>query len=76
MFIALEVLVASVQSLENPAFFLHGGVLPAKGEVICDHCNELAISRLALDVADRVTEKLLQHFDIAPVPCHFDGMAD
>ena len=47
-----------------------------EGKAVRNHGDKFAISGLALDVADRIAEELLQHLDIASVPSHFYGVAD
>ena len=44
--------------------------------MVRDHGDELAVRRLALDIAHRVAEEFLQHLDVAAVPGHLDGVAD
>ena len=43
---------------------------------VCDHGDELGVGGLALGAVDGVAEITLQRFQIAPVPCHLDGVAD
>ena len=45
-------------------------------QTVANHRDELRIGGLALGIADRVAEVLLQGFQIAPVPGHLDGVAD
>jgi len=51
-------------------------VLAAEGKIVRDHGDEFTICGLALDAADGVAEKLLQHFHVATIPCYLDGVAD
>ena len=51
-------------------------LLSAERETVRDHRDELRIRRFSLDVADRIAEELLQHFDIPSVPRDLDGVAD
>ena len=44
--------------------------------MVRDHRDELGIRRLALDIAHRVAEELLQHLDVAAVPGDLDRVAD
>ena len=41
-------------------------MLAAKGKAVGNHRNELGIRRLAIDIAHRVAEVLLQDLDVAP----------
>ena len=45
-------------------------------QAVRDHRDKLRIRGLALDIAHRVAEVLLQHLDIAAVPGDLDGVAD
>ena len=45
-------------------------------EPVGDHGDELRIGRLSLGGVYRIAEILLQRLDVAPVPCHLDGVAD
>ena len=51
-------------------------LLLTQTQAVGDHCDELGIRGLALDVRHGVAEKLLQHLDVSPVPCDLDRMAD
>ena len=44
--------------------------------MIRNHGDEFAVRRLALDVADRIAEKLLQRVEVAAIPRDLDGVAD
>ena len=52
----------------------HGFVLQT--EVVCDHGDEFRVGRLPAGILDGVTEKAVQHVQIAPIPSHLDGMAN
>ena len=52
----------------------HALLLP-QAQAVGDHGDELGIRGLALYIRHGVAEKLLQHLDIASVPCDLDGMA-
>ena len=47
-----------------------------KLELVRNQGDELRIGGLSFGVADRVAEEPLQGVQIAPIPRHFDGMAD
>ena len=51
-------------------------LLLTKGKAVGYHGDELGIRGLALYIRHGVAEKLLQHLDVAPVPCDLDRMAD
>lgn len=51
-------------------------LLLPQAQAVGDHGDELRIRRLALDVRDRVAEKLLQRLNIAAVPCDLDRVPD
>ena len=51
-------------------------LLSSQGQTVSDHGDEFRIGGLALDIADRVAEELLQHFDIPTIPRDLDGVAD
>lgn len=45
-------------------------------QFVSDQGDELGIGGLALGVADGVAEEALQGIQIAPIPCHLDGVAN
>ena len=51
-------------------------VLLLQYQPVGDHGDELAIGRLTLGVGNGIAEVLLKRFQIAPIPGHFNGMAD
>ena len=55
---------------------MHARLLLPQAQAVGDHGDELRIRRLALDVRDRVAEKLLQRLNIAAVPCDLDRVPD
>ena len=44
--------------------------------LIRNHCNELAVGGFSAQVVDGVAKVAVEGVHIAPVPCHFDGVAD
>ena len=48
----------------SPYQRLPGSLLSPQAEAVGDHGDEFAVSGLALDVADRVAEELLQGLDV------------
>jgi len=51
----------SRHKLEPPAFSAHYALLLTQGKTVGDHCDELGIRRLALDIRHGVAEELLQN---------------
>ena len=47
-----------------------------QAQFIGDHGDELAVGGLAPGVVDGIAEVGVQHVHVAPVPSHFNGMAD
>ena len=45
-------------------------------QFICDKRNELTIGRFSLGIRNCVAKEPLEGIQIAPIPCHFDGVAD
>ncbi len=60
---------------ENPVFS-PSRLLLLQGEAVGDHGDKLTVRGLALDIAHRVAEVLLQHLDVAAVPGDLNGVAD
>ena len=52
------------------------GALELQLKPVRNERNELTIGGLSLGVADGVAEEALQGVQVAPVPGHFDGVAD
>ena len=57
-------------------FHLQALALDLQGEPVCDHGDKLTVGWLALGIGNRVAEILLQGFQVTPVPCHLNGVAD
>ena len=45
-------------------------------QTVREHRNELRIRGLSLGDTHGIAEVLLQRLQIAPIPCHLDGVAD
>ena len=50
--------------------------LQLKLQFVSDQRNKLRVRGFSLGIADGIAEKSLQSIQIAPIPGHFDGMAD
>ena len=66
----------SASSFSPAAHSVHARLLLPQAQAVGDHGDELRIRRLALDVRDRVAEKLLQRLDIAAIPRDLDRVPD
>ena len=51
-------------------------LLLLQDQSVTNHGDEFRISGLTLGIADRVAEEPLQSIQVAPIPRHFDGVAD
>ena len=63
----------------SPSPGSHGrslGAAELELQAVGDEGDELGVRGLALYIRHGVAEKLLQHLDVAPVPCDLDRMAD
>ena len=56
-------------------FSPHCALFLTQGKAVGDHCDELAVCRLAFDIRHGVAEEFLQNLDIAAIPRDLDGMA-
>ena len=59
------------QGLHDPDPLAH-----LQHQPVSDHGDEFAVGGLSLGVGNRVAEEPLQSLQIAPIPCHFNGVAD
>ena len=66
----------SASSYSPAAHSVYARLLLPQAQAVGDHGDELRIRRLALDVRDRVAEKLLQRLDVAAVPRDLDRVPD
>ena len=66
----------SASSYSPAAHSVHACLLLPQAQAVGDHGDKLRVRRLALDVRDRVAEKLLQRLNIAAVPRDLDRMPD
>lgn len=64
VFIGFALIHSTPQSIEPPEFSAHARLLLPQAQAVGDHGDELRVRRLALDVRDRVAEKLLQRLDM------------
>ena len=76
MLVGVSSVCPSPKALAVQGFASHAGVLATEGKIVRYHGDEFTIGGLALDIADRVAEELLQRLDVAPVPGHLNGVAD
>ena len=66
----------SASSYSPAAHSVYARLLLPQAQAVGDHGDELRVRRLALDVRDRVAEKLLQRLNIAAVPRDLDRVPD
>ena len=52
------------------------GRLQLKLELVCNKRNKFGIRGFSFGIADGIAEKSLQGIQVAPIPGHFDGVAD
>ena len=54
---------------------LSGGNFQLESNAVANHGDKFRIRGLSLGIADGIAKEFLQGFQIAPVPCHFNGVA-